>query len=403
MPRLLLALLVGLAAALPAQAQITITRADIEANFAQTEVTRVYDPQSEVAELTVMPDTTGLAAILAASGPDQTWDLTTLVESFAFVNRREAAFIPNDPDPVNYPGINHPHFLETGTNVIRRIGTRRDLDESPDSVTVFYGRIDDSGLYLTGSAVGDIDTNADASPDTIVTRFYNGGDGPSGALETPFPVTFGDTFSRMRVDSSAIPLPDPPGGVFEQENLTESVTTTIDGWGTLVTPNGSFPALRARIVQNVDIFPPGPSAGDLNLRIYSFVTNGLEAVELMWIDDFPEDDPDAVVDGFGWFQVDPATVAVEPDAQPGAARLAASYPNPFRTATTVPFDLAEAGSVRLAVYDVLGREVAVLVDEARSAGHHEVRFDAANLPGGLYLLRLDADGHIDTRKVILQR
>jgi hypothetical protein len=403
MARLLLVLLVASFVAVQAQAQITITRADIEAGFDRVEITRVYDPQSEVPELAVMPDTTGLMEIARATGPDQTWDFTTLVSSFAFVNRRDAAFIPNDPDPVDFPGIDHPHFLETGTNVVRRIGTRRDLDESPDSVTVFYGRVGDSGLYLTGSVIGDIDTNGDASPDTIVSRFYNGGDGPSGALETPFPVTFGDTFMRMRIDSSAIPLPNPPGGVFEQQNLTETVTTTVEGWGTLVTPNGSFPALRARIVQDTDIFPPGPSPGDLSLRIYSFVTAGSEAVELMWIDEFLDDDPDAVVDGFGWFQIDPATVASEPGARPGATRLAASYPNPFRTATTVPFELAEAGTVRLTVYDVLGREVARLADGFRAAGPHELRFEAAGLPNGLYLLRLDADGTTATRKVILQR
>jgi hypothetical protein len=401
MPRLLAALLVAFA--LPVQAQISITRADFEASFGRQEVTHVYDPQSEVAEVAAMPDTMGLAAILAASGPDQTWDLTTLVESFAFFDRREAELIPSTPDPASFPGFDHPHFLATGTNVIRRVGVRRDIDESADSVNVFYGRVEDSGLYLTGAVVGDIDTNQDASPDTIVTRFYNAGAGPPGALERPFPVTFGDTFSRMRVDSSAILLPNPPGGVFEQENLQETVSTTVDGWGTLITPNGAFPALRLRIVQNTDLPPLGQSPGDLNLRIYSFVTKGAEAVELMWMENFPEDDPDAVVDGFAWFQADPATVTAEPDAQPSVAQLAASYPNPFRTTTTVPFDLAEAGAVRISVYDVLGREVARLADGRYAAGSHEVSFDASTLPSGVYLIRLDAAGFSATRKVLLQR
>lgn len=403
MARLFTVLLLASFAAVPAQAQITVTRADFDASIGRAEITRVYDPQSEVPELAVMPDTTGLMAIARATGPNQTWDLTTLVSSFAFVDRREALLLPANPDLDEFPGADHPHFLATGTNIARRIGVRRDLDESPDSVSVFYGRVDDSGLYLTGSVVADIDINQNGQADTVVSRYYNTGAGPSGALERPFPVTFGDSFSRMRADTTAIPLPNPPSGVFEQENLTETVTTTVDGWGTLVTPNGSFPALRARIVQNTDIAPPGPSPGDLNLRIYSFVTKGAEAVELMWIDEFLDDDPGAVVDGFGWFQVDPMAVASEPGTQAETTRLAAAYPNPFRTATTVPFELAEAGAVRLTVYDVLGREVARLADGFRAAGSHEVHFDAAALLNGLYILRLDAGDRTDSRKVLLQR
>lgn len=402
MPRLLLFVLVTLVA-FPAEAQITITRADSEASIGRQEITRVYDPQSEVPDLAVMPDTTGLMAIARASGPNQMWDLTTLVSSFALSDRREAELIPSDPDPSAFPGIDHPHFLATGTNVVCRIGVRRDLDESPDSVNVVYGRIDDTGVYLTGSAVGDLDTNQDGSPDTIVVRFYNGSDGPSGALERPFPVTFGDTFSRMRVDSSAITLPTPPGGVFEQQILTETVTTNVDGWGTLITPNGSFPALRARIVQETDVFPPGPSAGDLTLRIYSFISKGAEAVELMWIENFLDDDPDAIVDGFAWFQRDPMSVAAEPGAQPNATGLLSSYPNPFATSTTIPFRLAEPGPVRLTVHDLLGRTVATLAEGSRAGGRHEVVFDAAGLPNGLYFVRLDAGLATTTRKILLQR
>ena len=91
-----------------------------------------------------------------------------------------------------------------------------------------------------------------------------------------------------------------------------------------------------------------------------------------------------------------APVAAPSDVPTAAAAkaletdLAQARPNPTAGATTLAFTLAEAGAVRLVVRDVLGREVAVLVDEERPAGAHEVVFDARGLPAGPYMVVLDA-------------
>jgi choice-of-anchor B domain-containing protein len=86
-------------------------------------------------------------------------------------------------------------------------------------------------------------------------------------------------------------------------------------------------------------------------------------------------------------------VAAEPGAVPATGfALGASYPNPFVTATTIPFTLAERAHVRLVVLDVLGREAAVLTDGVWGAGTHEVRFDGSQLPAGAYFYRLEAGG-----------
>ncbi len=87
-------------------------------------------------------------------------------------------------------------------------------------------------------------------------------------------------------------------------------------------------------------------------------------------------------------------VPAEPDATAPADGFAldAAYPNPSTGDVTVPFLLAEATHVRLAVFDVLGREVAVLADEFRPAGPHTVTLDGSNLPSGAYFYRLDVAG-----------
>ena len=88
----------------------------------------------------------------------------------------------------------------------------------------------------------------------------------------------------------------------------------------------------------------------------------------------------------------------------GPVTLHAPAPNPALGRTTLVFDLAEAGPVRLGVYDALGREVAVLVDEVRPAGRHEAVLDGSGLPSGVYLVRLTAsDGFTQARHLTLLR
>lgn len=74
---------------------------------------------------------------------------------------------------------------------------------------------------------------------------------------------------------------------------------------------------------------------------------------------------------------------------PMTTTLSSAYPNPFNPETTIRYTLATDGHARLAVYDVLGREVAVLADGVQKAGEHQVVFDAGHLPSGLYIYRLE--------------
>ena len=99
-------------------------------------------------------------------------------------------------------------------------------------------------------------------------------------------------------------------------------------------------------------------------------------------------------------------VATEPDggALPEAYALEAVRPNPFRGRTVVGYAVPETGHVRLAVYDLLGREVAVLADELRPAGRHEAALDGRGLASGTYVVVLVGEGGARaTRKLTLLR
>ena len=102
--------------------------------------------------------------------------------------------------------------------------------------------------------------------------------------------------------------------------------------------------------------------------------------------------PEFIVEGEG-----------EPAAVSAHATLNESYPNPFNPTTTISFTLETESRVTLIVYDVLGREVARLADGPLPAGLHSAVFEATNLASGLYLCRLDANGHTSMRRMMLMK
>jgi hypothetical protein len=80
-----------------------------------------------------------------------------------------------------------------------------------------------------------------------------------------------------------------------------------------------------------------------------------------------------------------------------------NYPNPFNPSTTIKFELPKASVVRLSVFDILGREVSILVNEKKDAGVHEVRFEAAGLASGVYFYRIQAGEFVQSKTFVLLR
>lgn len=89
---------------------------------------------------------------------------------------------------------------------------------------------------------------------------------------------------------------------------------------------------------------------------------------------------------------------VEPRSKP-----LGSFPNPFNPSTRIGFNLGEAGSVSLVIYDLLGNLVATLIHERLTAGHHETMWNAHGLAGGVYLCCFRSAGSVESRRLILLR
>ncbi len=89
------------------------------------------------------------------------------------------------------------------------------------------------------------------------------------------------------------------------------------------------------------------------------------------------------------------------DEFPGSPALLQNYPNPFNPSTVVSYQLPVASDVRLAIYDLLGREVAVLVNDWKMPGSYRVEFDGTKFASGTYVYRLSAGSHVERRKMVL--
>lgn len=81
--------------------------------------------------------------------------------------------------------------------------------------------------------------------------------------------------------------------------------------------------------------------------------------------------------------------------------LGQNYPNPFNPVTTIPYSVERTGQVKLVVYDLLGKEVATLVDGVQAAGSHKVAFGAKDMTSGVYFYKLFTEKNVETRKMTL--
>jgi uncharacterized delta-60 repeat protein len=100
-------------------------------------------------------------------------------------------------------------------------------------------------------------------------------------------------------------------------------------------------------------------------------------------------------------ELNPLSVEKIEALNPNGFTLAQNYPNPFNPVTTIQFSIPQRSNVTLKVYDILGNEVATLVNEEKDRGVYSVNFSASGLASGMYLYRLQAGSFIETKKMIL--
>jgi hypothetical protein len=105
-------------------------------------------------------------------------------------------------------------------------------------------------------------------------------------------------------------------------------------------------------------------------------------------------------DNEDWY-IPPATDVSEKTAGVRNFVLSQNYPNPFNPVTTISYTLSKQSEVKIAVYDPLGNEVAILVDGMKPAGVHKTQFQGSNLSSGIYFYKLLSEGNVISKKMVL--
>jgi hypothetical protein len=256
-------------------------------------------------------------------------------------------------------------------------------------------------------------------------RYYGIGAVASGYLDSapafPIPITDPRWVTRPPALQYSLPLEYSKGwasnyadsligkinflGVYDVRiGNTDSVTYLVDAYGTLITPGGqSQEALRIRKVGRHSFVD---TVNNLNTPLqYTFLARNGASVEV-GIDDTTVTSGVTTVRYARWNGPLPVGVRTISDV-PSTFGLDQNYPNPFNPVTNIGFRVSGQGSsvVRLGVYDMLGREVALLVDERKPAGEYRVEFNGSGLASGIYHYRLTAAGDdgilVETKSMML--
>ena len=97
------------------------------------------------------------------------------------------------------------------------------------------------------------------------------------------------------------------------------------------------------------------------------------------------------------------TTSVEKTSSPVSFHLISAYPNPFNPSTTIEYNLAQSSHVRITIYDIIGNLITTLVNKDMNSGLHKVKFDASNLPSGIYFSQIKTNNETKTIKLLLTK
>jgi hypothetical protein len=207
-------------------------------------------------------------------------------------------------------------------------------------------------------------------------------------LVAVFPSVYGASFSRTITEYDT--TFNPGGSVFSTNTSSSLEVTTVDGWGTLKFAGKEFNCIRIR--------KDHTAHGD---KEFIYMTK--EGAILLFGNVSAASPDTGSVHGGGQLLFPTSLTGVDQrrDPLPASFGLAQNYPNPFNPTTTIQFTVADRQSTILKVYDLLGREMATLVNEVKDPGTYSVQFDAARLVSGVYYYRLSSGARVETRQMLL--
>jgi hypothetical protein len=184
-----------------------------------------------------------------------------------------------------------------------------------------------------------------------------------------------------------------------QTRSTKSVAYIVDAFGTVSVPGKTFDALRLKSteIDSIETIFNGNSYGTQVTTVVSYLWIGRDGSSAS-----ATVSPTVVV-SYSIPAGSATSVEPVPFNGPTVFSLGQNYPNPFNPSTNIEFGIQSAGQTTLRVFNVLGQEVATLVDGYLPAGHYRVNFNANDLASGLYIYAIQSGENRTARKMILMK
>lgn len=337
-------------------AQIQITQSDVSNFFAVGKSWQRFGTENPTAQMNV--GTSGGTAQNWAV-PAFTWTDTTIVENL----------LPSStPYAATFPAATNAQYSTW-------------IDNGNMSTSYEYYQITSNGLYSLGRVVHYQTSQFDT---TIITMDQE--------LILQLPLTYGTTFAVTR-DST-----DLGGGSY----IINTSSQTVDAFGTIAFPWNSYGTLRVKASSGTELYFGGTLFSQSSETYFNWITKDGGIFEAT-------PDTNSGISGTvnltdaSLIQIINATSAENENTLPYDFVLYQNYPNPFNPATIIKYSIPFNTNVSIRVYDILGNEIAALVNENKNAGNYEVVFSADNLSSGIYFYKLITGNKVQTKKMILLR
>lgn len=207
-------------------------------------------------------------------------------------------------------------------------------------------------------------------------------------------------------------------GTVEGTILVKDIGTGVD---VFESANNSNPA-ELTVVNNLLYFSAWSPDYGRELWVTDSTRHGTRLVEEMYPGDYWGGDPQHLAyfdstlffcatsdnfvpglpyTGYELWKIGYSATSIDSESKNIDFRLNQNYPNPFNPSTTITYSISEQANVSLKIFDVLGEEVKVLLNERKPKGSYQIEFDASTLPSGIYFYRLQSGDYLETKKLVL--